>query len=590
MDLKDLFIIENGDLISINGILNIPSGITKLENYCFRDCNFIKEINIPATCVEIGECAFGELDSVLSYNVDKDNPKYTSYDGCIYSKDKKRFIKYPRGREQKIFYFNDEVEIIGSYAMDNAQLVNVSIGKSVKTLEMYSFGHYQRGSKIEKIYIPKNVIEIQDYAFNHYESYGKIIIGGEKGSEAEKFAFKNEILFTEVDESNLDWFFSLSYNEHRKILEEKAKNETEFVVDCPENGYTATFDNGTLTLSAISSGATVECLKEKLSKDRRDKIKTIILGDGITHIAKKAFQDYYYLEEVKIGKDVCVFDAECLFGDYNIHKLTVDNENKHFIVKDGILYSSDLEKIVKFPPKQEKEYYEIPSHVKTIGKFAFADTNCLQCIKVGNNVSMIEEGAFACFLDLRHIYIDKDVDIKDSWIFFTYDELRDYICFGGLIVGTKHGSKFEKLFAEEAVNFCHLEDDEIDDFLKSPITLKRWIDEDPYEKRCEFSTIESTLIRYKGKGNRVIIPDNVTAVSKHVFAGAIHSVEYVFIPKSVVSIDEYAFYDCKNLYIEVDKENPVYTSNEGKLYFKNSEEVPLRQPKPWNSNTDDLPF
>ena len=38
-------------------------------------------------------------------------------------------------------------------------------------------------------------------------------------------------------------------------------------VDFSENGYTATFDNGTLTLSAISSGATVESLKEKLSKD-----------------------------------------------------------------------------------------------------------------------------------------------------------------------------------------------------------------------------------------------------------------------------------------------------------------------------------
>ena len=44
---------------------------------------------------------------------------------------------------------------------------------------------YILGSKIEKIYIPKNVTEIQDFAFNHYESYGKIIIGGENGSEAE---------------------------------------------------------------------------------------------------------------------------------------------------------------------------------------------------------------------------------------------------------------------------------------------------------------------------------------------------------------------------------------------------------------------
>ena len=66
MDVKDLFIIENADLISINEVVNIPSGITKLENGCFRGCNFIKELNIPATCVDIYQCAFEGLDFVLS--------------------------------------------------------------------------------------------------------------------------------------------------------------------------------------------------------------------------------------------------------------------------------------------------------------------------------------------------------------------------------------------------------------------------------------------------------------------------------------------------------------------------------------------
>ena len=590
MDIKDLFIIKEGDLVAINEVFNIPNGVSELRFCSFRECNFIKEINIPATCVDIDRLAFEGLDSVLSYNVDKDNPKYTSVEGCIYSKDKKKFIKYPVGRKEKTFYFNDDVEIIASGAMNNANLENISIGKGVTTIEEDALGDSGQGSRIEKIYIPKNVTEIKNCAFNYYDCYGSFIIGGEKGSEAEKFAFKNEILFTEVDESNLDWFFSLSYNEHRKILKEKAKNETEFVVDFSENGYTATFNNDTLTLSAQNGEATVGSLKEKLSKDRRDKIKTLVLGDGITHITKEAFQEYYYLEEVKIGKDVCVIDAECFFGDGNIHTFSVDSENKHFTVKDGILYSSDLEKIVKFPPNQEKEYYEIPNHVKVIGKFAFADTRNLQCIKVGNNVSMIEEGAFACFYDLVHIYIDKDVDIADSWIFFTYDELQMYICIRGLIVGTKRGSKFEKIFANEIVSFFHLEDDEIDDFLKTPITLRRYIDKDPYEKRCELLVIENALIRYKGESNRVTIPDNVTAINKDVFARATHRIEYVLIPKSVINIDENAFYGCEKLYIEVDTDNPVYKSMDGKLYFKNGEGVPLRQPKPWNIDTENLPF
>jgi hypothetical protein len=144
------------------------------------------------------------------------------------------------------------------------------------------------------------------------------------------------------------------------------------------------------------------------------------------------------------------------------------------------------------------------------------------------------------------------------------------------------------MFAEEAVNFCHLEDDEIDDFLKTPITLKRWIDEDPYEKKCEFGVVEDTLVKYRGKNSRVIIPDGIVAIDENAFRYC--CIECVHIPKTVAKIDPFAFYGCEKLYIEVDADNPVYESVEGKLYFKNGGEVPLKQPKAWNSNPEDLPF
>ncbi len=219
-----------------------------------------------------------------------------------------------------------------------------------------------------------------------------------------------------------------------------------------------------------------------------------------------------------------------------------------------------------------------------IGKFSFSDTSRLQCIRVGDNVSLIEHGAFACFGELLHIYIAKNVAIENTSLFFTYDELRSYVCYGGLIVGTKRGSKFEEAFANEIVSFCHLEDDEIDDFLRVPITRRRWIDEDPYEKRCAFSVIDGTLTRYKGKDNRAILPSNITAIGEFAFTNAMHRAEYVFIPSTVTEIDPRAFFGCEGLYIEVDKENPAYTSRDGILYLKDGK--PLTQDAP----PEDLPF
>ena len=142
MDIKDLFIIENGDLISINEIVNIPSGITKLERCCFRGCNFIKEINIPATCVDIDQYAFEDLDSVLSYNVDKDNPKYTSYDGCIYSKDKKKpEVINVVGECVKVKFSIDDIKSSSIYlktivlhvkTTETIEKVTIIVGKTMK--------------------------------------------------------------------------------------------------------------------------------------------------------------------------------------------------------------------------------------------------------------------------------------------------------------------------------------------------------------------------------------------------------------------------------------------------------------------------
>ncbi len=545
MEINDLFIIKDGDLVGITPVVNIPEGICRLDWNSFRECNFVKEINLPATLTEIENSIFDDYHSILQYNVAPENEKYCSIDGCIYSKDKKKFIKYPVGRQEKTFYINDEVEIIEKCAMNQAQgIENVCIGKGVKTIKEYAFGDYGQGSKISKIYIPKNVTEIKSGAFNYYEDYYGFVIGGEKGSYVHKFALKNKIPFVEVNEDNLDWFFSLSYDEHRDLINKQAENETEYSIDFTEKCFVADFNKGTLTISVPkgvkAEEVTVSGLEEKISWEQKKRITKIIISEGITHIAPVAFKDFIYLESVIIGKDVCHIEPDCFYGDYSIDTLIVDEENKHYKSIDNIIYSRDLKTLVKYTPKRDNLYFEIPSHVEIIGKHSFMCTEGLQSIKVGSNVSLIKEEAFCEFYSLIHIYIDGGVFLENSGMFFIEDDLRTCECAAHLIVGGKRGSQAEKLFADTYVKFCHLGDDEIEDFLSTPIEDLPCV-EDPYKKRCEFALDGTTFVKYKGHDTDVIIPEGITVIGDSAFIG--HTgIKSITIPNSVEVIEKCAFW------------------------------------------------
>ena len=65
---------ENGVLIGLNSVMNIPEGVTKLSGdlfYCGSkdQCKFIAEVNIPASCEEIDGQFIGCFDHAVRFSV-----------------------------------------------------------------------------------------------------------------------------------------------------------------------------------------------------------------------------------------------------------------------------------------------------------------------------------------------------------------------------------------------------------------------------------------------------------------------------------------------------------------------------------------
>ena len=129
------FIIENGVLIKYTGNeenVVIPLGVVKVDKFAFEDSNVV-EIILPSTVETISDVAFNETPNLQKLVVSEDNPTYCSINGCLYSKDNKRFICCPNRTEA--LYIVEGCEIISSYAFFQRKVGEIVFPKTLKRFE-----------------------------------------------------------------------------------------------------------------------------------------------------------------------------------------------------------------------------------------------------------------------------------------------------------------------------------------------------------------------------------------------------------------------------------------------------------------------
>jgi TPR repeat protein/predicted phosphodiesterase len=110
---------------------------------------------------------------INKFFVENDNPKYTAYNGVLYSKDLKTLVRFPIASTIKSFKIPNHVLVIGNSAFDDcSNLENVDLNL-VQKIEDWAF---HGCDNLETITIPSHVKEIGKYAFGSCDSLRKIIV------------------------------------------------------------------------------------------------------------------------------------------------------------------------------------------------------------------------------------------------------------------------------------------------------------------------------------------------------------------------------------------------------------------------------
>lgn len=191
--------------------IELSEGILVLGGFSFAWNPMLTEVEVPASVEEIDTDTFCENASLKKIEVHKDNGKYCSVDGVLYSKDMTELITVPGGMVAELYEVPEGTEIINGNAFEGCNGIKaIKIPKSLRgglsSRTFYNCSALERfevaednmlfcetdgilfnkaktiivcmpdGTNLTEYEIPSSVTRIGDFAFEGAKSLKKIVV------------------------------------------------------------------------------------------------------------------------------------------------------------------------------------------------------------------------------------------------------------------------------------------------------------------------------------------------------------------------------------------------------------------------------
>ncbi len=284
-------------------------------------------------------------------------------------------------------------------------------------------------------------------------------------------------------------------------------------------------------------------------------LEAVKIPDAVTEIEYYTFENCNGLKTISIGKGVKAIGTEAFYNCASLEAITVDENNKHFLSLDGVLFNKDKTELIHYPIGKKSTSYTIPDGVNSIGYYAFgiskiltsviipdsvtsigvwAFKNCtaLTSVSIGNNVKEILAAAFIGCTSLKSVTLPESVQvIEEDALGYNYGEKIS----GFTIFGYK-GSAAEKYAKENGFTFTALKN-------LTPPTLKKVTNINGYVK-VTWSAVEGAdkyyVYRKTGTGDYKCIGSTTNKYFYDKKAGAGKTCRYIVRAKNENGYSEYS--------------------------------------------------
>ena len=371
---------------AIQAVVNIPSKISfngdlydvvSLRYNVFRNCRIITHVKIPYSVTAIGNDAFTQCFSLQNIEVDNENQMYSSIDGVLFDKGKKKLVCYPAGKEGE-YIIPYGVETVGFAAFSGClNLTSIIFSESVTCIEDYAF-YICRGLK--NVILSENLKSIGMMAF--YNSYSLVSL--ELPSKLEEIG-------------------SGAFMECEKLYEIFNKSALNIVEQSDDYGNVALYAQNVYTEEGYSK---LKMLGDFLFYIEDNDVTLLAYTGQDTSIKLPESVNGYSYEIANYA-----FAAPILLSDMEMIDVWQPKSNVSELVE--IVISEGVNSIGKYAFKSCTNLMKItiPKSVGNVGEFAFQDCTNLLSVTIEEGVASIENYAFAGCYHLYEIFNKSSLDV-----------------------------------------------------------------------------------------------------------------------------------------------------------------------------------
>lgn len=346
-------------------------GLTEIGEFAFSNCISITEINIPSSVISIKKGAFAGCDSLTELRVNDGNRYYSDKDGVLF--EDWILVQFPGGRS-------------GTY----------DIPMNTFKIGAYAFAFCDG---ITNIRIPETVLDIRECAFDGCASLKSIDVSEYSGS----YRSADGVLFT-IDMYSLIQYPSGKEGEYTVPTDVKYICERAFAEASSLKAVTMN------SVNEIGNSAFIDCVSLEtvnISKETKTicdsafrgctSLETIKLPDTLLSVGSNCFRDCVSLKTIKLPMKLEDAESSSFMGCKSLESITVSVHNRNFCSKDGVLYTADMTKLVKFPEGKTGVLY-IPDSLTQIDVTGLMLSDGITSVTVedGNrNFSVIGNGLYS---------------------------------------------------------------------------------------------------------------------------------------------------------------------------------------------------
>lgn len=340
----DTYLLATTDKTQSN--YTISEGTKWIAEEAFKDCSAATSITLPSSILSIGTSAFRGCTSLTSVMIEN-NPRYTSVDGILYTAALDTIICYPSGREEEDIVIPDHVTVVAA-------------------------GAYADNTHIKSLLVPENVTKIVSTAFTGCDSLTKLTIASPS-----------------IVETNYDRYVG--------------------------NGFFTLFG------SQISGTTLAECIIEspvsaigKACFEYCGNLRKVTLPEGLKRIEEDAFLYCSKLQEINLPESMKFIGTEAFMACSQLNNIHLSDS----LISLGTYAFYGCSSLTNV---------HIPSSLTTLSNSVFRGTG-LRYIHIPSNITTIEPGAFMACQQLQGVRLSESLQSMAYGAFYACKSLKYIIC------------------------------------------------------------------------------------------------------------------------------------------------------------------